>query len=155
LLKPEMGDSDDAFDECPICTRGHPLDVLRELAATWVTAPVEAPLPGYICVVAKRHVVEPFELPPPERGRFWEDCMVASRALARLYTPKKMNYEIHGNTIPHLHIHVYPRYAGDPYQGGPITGAVRFRRSTESLSEIGRAIDSLIAAGPRFAGELS
>jgi diadenosine tetraphosphate (Ap4A) HIT family hydrolase len=32
----------------------------------------------------------------------------------------KLNYEIHGNTIPHLHMHFYPRYPGDPFEGGPI-----------------------------------
>ena len=28
----------------------------------------------------------------------------------------KMNYEVHGNTIPHLHMHFFPRYAGDPFE---------------------------------------
>lgn len=34
--------------------------------------------------------------------------------------PIKINYEIHGNTLPHLHVHVFPRYAGDPFEGRPI-----------------------------------
>jgi len=38
----------------------------------------------------------------------------------------KLNYEAHGNTIPHLHMHFYPRYPGDPFEGGPISAkAVR------------------------------
>lgn len=32
----------------------------------------------------------------------------------------KLNYEIHGNTIPHLHVHLLPRYKGDPFEDGPI-----------------------------------
>ncbi len=32
----------------------------------------------------------------------------------------KLNYEVHGNSIPHLHMHFYPRYPGDPFEGGPI-----------------------------------
>ena len=36
--------------------------VVAELSFSWVTAPREAPLPGYACVVAKRHVEEPFHL---------------------------------------------------------------------------------------------
>ena len=47
---------------CPICTRGEPLDIVADLGVAWVTAPPAAALPGYACVVAKRHVVEPFEL---------------------------------------------------------------------------------------------
>jgi hypothetical protein len=26
----------------------------------------------------------------------------------------------YGNTIPHLHMHFYPRYPGDPFEDGPI-----------------------------------
>jgi len=32
----------------------------------------------------------------------------------------KINYEIHGNSIPHLHMHFFPRYRGDQFEGGSI-----------------------------------
>jgi diadenosine tetraphosphate (Ap4A) HIT family hydrolase len=125
---------------CPICARGEPLDVVAELETTWVTAQVEAPLPGYVCVVAKRHVVEPFELPSAELITFWQEAMLAARTVNELYRPTKMNYEIHGNTIPHLHLHLYPRFADDPYVGGPIDARLaRFSRSPEQLGAIGEA----------------
>lgn len=75
---------------------------------------------GYVCVVSKRHVVEPFELLGDERTAFWEETLKAAEAVNRLFQPTKLNYEIHGNTIPHLHVHIFPRYAGDPFVGGPI-----------------------------------
>src|SRR5438045_4967019 len=128
-------------DHCPICRRGKPNDVLAELSASWATGGRVAPLPGYLCVVAKTHVVEPFELPPPERAAFWEDCLAAAAVLQRLYRPAKLNYEIHGNTIPHLHLHLYPRFAGDPYEGGPINGGIRFRRSEAELARMREALD--------------
>jgi len=131
---------------CPICARGHPLDVLADLPASWITAPPAAPLPGYACVVARLHVIEPFELDPPDRLAFWEDCMLAGRALNSLFSPRKMNYEIHGNTIPHLHMHLYPRYAGDPYGTGPIDGRATFHRSSADLAHMKRA---LVGAGAR------
>lgn len=28
---------------------------------------------------------------------------------------------VHGNSIPHLHMHFFPRYPGDPFEGGPIS----------------------------------
>lgn len=131
---------DALIPSCPICARGSPLDVLAELPSTWVTGGIDAPLPGYLCVVSKRHAAEPFELGKADQIGFWEDCMRAARTLTSHYAPRKMNYEIHGNTIPHLHMHLYPRYAGDPYEGRCISNEVRFQRSPEELARIGQSL---------------
>jgi diadenosine tetraphosphate (Ap4A) HIT family hydrolase len=137
---------DGSESSCPICANGEPLDVVAELAATWITAQADAPLPGYVCVVCKLHVIEPFELPTPELIAFWQEAMLAARAVNELYRPVKMNYEIHGNTIPHLHLHLYPRFADDPYVGGPIdTRLASFSRSPEQLSAIRRAFSRITA----------
>src|SRR6267143_4133944 len=98
---------------CPICVQGVPNDRVAEFSASWLTAGPLAPLPGYACLVAKRHVREPFELPMPHRASFWEEAMRAAQILAGLFNPVKMNYEIHGNTIPHLHLHLFPRMPAD------------------------------------------
>ncbi len=129
---------------CLICSSlgGRPDAVVAELNASWVTAGTDTPLPGYACVVAKQHVVEPYDLPDHERAAFWEDCMLAARALAELFRPSKMNYEIHGNTIPHLHMHLYPRFAGDPYEGGPINNRAHFARTAEDIERIRRVVET-------------
>ena len=73
----------------------------------------------------------------------WEGVQAAiARALADLFKPTKMNYEIHGNTVPHLHMHLYPRYQGDPYQGGPIDNRARFSRTAEEIEAIRWAVAS-------------
>ncbi len=126
---------------CPICRRGRPRDVVAVLSASWASAPSRAPLPGYVAVVAKRHVVEPFELSASSRHAFWEDVMLVAKALSDLLSPAKMNYELHGNTIPHLHVHVYPRYVDDPFVGGPIDPRrASFVRTRDELLRIRRAI---------------
>ena len=125
---------------CVICDRGAPLDVIAEYPASWVTASEQAPLPGYVCVVSKTHVVEPFELAEPQRSAFWEECMAVAAALKRLLDVPKLNYEIHGNTIPHLHMHIYPRYPGDPYEGRPIDGSGKFCRTPAELQRIAEAL---------------
>jgi diadenosine tetraphosphate (Ap4A) HIT family hydrolase len=129
---------------CPICGRGSPLDVLAELPATWITGGSEAPLPGYACVVSKQHVAEPFELSARDAAAFWQDVMVTARVLDRLFAPVKLNYEIHGNTIPHLHLHVFPRFVGDPFEGGPID--VRKARFTRTEADLDRLTRALVAA---------
>jgi diadenosine tetraphosphate (Ap4A) HIT family hydrolase len=130
---------------CVICRDGGPLDVIAELPTTWVSAPTMAPLPGYVCIVAKRHVAEPFELEEPELTAFWSESMSVAAALHALEQPLKMNYEIHGNAIPHLHLHLYPRFAGDPFQGRPIDGSsTGFERSAEHLARLRAAVSHLV-----------
>jgi diadenosine tetraphosphate (Ap4A) HIT family hydrolase len=134
---------------CPICSADsrRPNGVIAELTATWVTAEKDAPLPGYACVVAKRHVVEPYQLEGHERAAFWEDCLLVARALSDLLQPTKMNYEIHGNTVPHLHMHLYPRYLGDPYAGDAIDNRASFSRTNEDIEAIRRAVVSTASIG--------
>jgi diadenosine tetraphosphate (Ap4A) HIT family hydrolase len=126
---------------CAICQTGGPLDVIADLPTTWVTAAPSAPLPGYVCVVAKRHVTEPFQLDEPELTAFWKESMSVAAALDELLRPSKMNYEIHGNTIPHLHLHLFPRFAGDPFEGRPIDGRVKaFDRSPQDIARLKAAM---------------
>lgn len=131
-------------DGCPICERGEPLDILVELHATWVTAPRRAPLPGYVCVVSKTHVEEPFELRDDARMAFWDEVLDVAGAVKAATGSNKINYEIHGNTIPHLHMHLYPRYPGDPFEGGPIDyRRLEFERSDRDLAALHDAIEPL------------
>jgi diadenosine tetraphosphate (Ap4A) HIT family hydrolase len=135
-------------DDCPICRRGEPLDVLLDIGVAWVTAPPEAPLPGYVAVVTKRHVVEPFELETGEGHAFWDALAWVSRAVSRATGAIKMNYEIHGNTLPHLHVHLYPRRPGDPFEGRPIDGATTgFHRSAEEIARLTAAIREATPGG--------
>ena len=133
---------DQSNPPCAICARGVPLDLLVELPSTWVTAAPEAPLPDYVCVVSKIHVNEPFELRGEARHAFWDDVSTVAEAIQRVTGSPKNNYEIHGNTIPHLHLHLYPRFPGDPYEGTPIdpTAGYAFRRSDEDLARLRTAI---------------
>jgi diadenosine tetraphosphate (Ap4A) HIT family hydrolase len=126
---------------CVICLSGGPLDVIASFESCWATAAREAPLPGYVCVVAREHVVEPFEMREPERALFWNEAMVIASAVAEAVQPIKMNYEIHGNTLPHLHLHLFPRQIDDPYVGGPIDPRkALFRRSDDELQALKVAI---------------
>jgi diadenosine tetraphosphate (Ap4A) HIT family hydrolase len=71
-------------------------------------------LPGYCILLCHRHVREPYELASRERVRFFEDMMQAGQALERVYGADKLNFEILGNAVPHLHAHILPRHHGDP-----------------------------------------
>jgi diadenosine tetraphosphate (Ap4A) HIT family hydrolase len=122
--------------DCPICARGQPLNVVAELPASWLTAPPEIPLPGYLCLVARTHVREPFELPGPERRAFWDDVDRVAQITAELARPDKLNYEIHGNTLEHLHLHLFPRSRGDRFAGRPIDWRDRIPRTAEDRATV-------------------
>jgi diadenosine tetraphosphate (Ap4A) HIT family hydrolase len=70
--------------------------------------------------VLRRHAIELHDLSDGEGAAFMRDAQRLSRAIAAATDAVKLNYEIHGNTIPHLHLHVFPRYVGDPFEGRPI-----------------------------------
>lgn len=75
---------------------------------------------GYTVVVWRgRHVAEPAELGDDEAGEYWRELLHVGRGLQACLGAVKMNYEILGNLLPHLHAHVIPRYADDPRPGWP------------------------------------
>ncbi|MDP8930713.1 MAG: HIT family protein [Actinomycetota bacterium] len=142
---------------CPVCLDGPAQPDERILAETpecWVVAGRHAPLPGYACVTSKHHAVEPFELAEPQQAAFFLTSMRVAKALASVLHPIKMNYEIHGNTIPHLHMHLYPRTTDDPYVGYPIHGTHTVRRRNEDLDRLGRAVESELRASNGPCGTL-
>ena len=93
---------------------------MAKLEASWVTMGEAAPIPGYVCLVSQTHAVELHDLPEAAACAFMRDARRVSRAVAAVTGAVKMNYEIHGNTIPHLHMHFFPRYRGDQFEGQPI-----------------------------------
>ena len=75
---------------------------------------------GYTLVIWRgHHVTEPFELTDDEASSYWLDVLRVARALMSYYRPLKMNYETLGNSLPHLHTHLIPRYEMDPAPGRP------------------------------------
>ncbi len=70
---------------------------------------------GYTVVTWRgRHVVEPTELSADEASAYWLEVLEVARALESHLQPVKMNLNVLGNSLPHLHTHVLPRYADDP-----------------------------------------
>ena len=75
---------------------------------------------GYTLVIWRgRHVNEPTELDEAEAAGYWAEVLAVARALITGYGPLKMNYETLGNSLPHLHTHLVPRYTEDPRPGQP------------------------------------
>lgn len=107
-------------ESCPVCLRGRPQDFIAELDASYLIASEDAPMKGYCFLLLKRHAIELYELSSEEANDFMRDVQRAAKALHEVTGAVKLNYEIHGNTIPHLHLHLFPRYIGDVFENQPI-----------------------------------
>jgi diadenosine tetraphosphate (Ap4A) HIT family hydrolase len=83
-----------AGDGCPMCQRGPSVVVWRG-----------------------RHVVEPTELSEEEAAAYGRDVLAVGRALETTFSAVKINDNVLGNWVPHLHTHIVPRYRDDPRPG--------------------------------------
>ena len=95
-------------------------DAIAQLETSWVLIGPNDPMRGYVCLVFGRHAIELHDLTEAEGASFMRDIRRVSAAVAAIVKPVKMNYEVHGNTAPHLHVHFFPRYVGDQFEGAPI-----------------------------------
>jgi diadenosine tetraphosphate (Ap4A) HIT family hydrolase len=74
--------------------------------------------PGHTLIVPKRHVATFFDTTSEERLSMFELLDKAKRALDVELQPAAYNIGVNdgpaaGQTIPHVHVHLIPRYAGD------------------------------------------
>ena len=76
--------------------------------------------PGWTVVVFQRHATELFHLTPTERSQLIEEVSHVAKVLAEIYQAKKINYELLGNQLPHIHWHVIPRLGNDPAPLEPV-----------------------------------
>ena len=88
---------------------------------------------GWTFLVLKRHATELWQLEPSERARLMEEVTRVAQAVSRAFGAAKMNYELLGNAIAHIHWHLIPRRPDDPAPRQPAwTVAHEPRRLTPS-----------------------
>ncbi len=75
---------------------------------------------GYTFLVFKYHETELYSLDEATRTGFVQEMIRLASALDVVFKPDKMNYELLGNAMPHLHWHVIPRYKREPLWGQPV-----------------------------------
>jgi diadenosine tetraphosphate (Ap4A) HIT family hydrolase len=102
---------------CPFC---NPLpqriliDGISALAL-WDSYPLN---PGHVLVVPRRHIASWFDATGAEHEEILRLADAARRLVIERHAPDAFNLGINdgpaaGQTVPHLHLHLIPRYAGD------------------------------------------
>lgn len=105
--------------DCRYCTRG--TDIMEEVADLEVSvlyAMKDQAYRGRCIIAAKDHVTEVFKL-GDGAAAFGRDLARASKAIYEAFSPDKINYATYGDSYPHLHMHLVPKYKGGKSWGGP------------------------------------
>lgn len=102
---------------CPFCN-APPDRILLGNAHAVVLRDAFPISPGHTLILPRRHVGSFFEATAEERAALLSLLDEAKRALDAEFAPASYNIGINdgpaaGQTIPHLHIHLIPRYEGD------------------------------------------
>jgi len=103
-------------DGCPACTGQWPSSAQRILDCGTSVAYLHDDqfFPGWSVLVLKRHATELWQLAPAERAALMDEVTRVAQALAAGFDAVKMNYELLGNQVAHIHWHLIPRRADDP-----------------------------------------
>src|ERR1700761_4399876 len=63
---------------------------------------------GYCLLVSREHATELSQL-GPHRAVYLHEMSQLAEAIESCFRPHKLNYELLGNQVPHLHWHLFPR----------------------------------------------
>ena len=103
--------------KCPFCT----IERERVMASNSLAFVIRDGFPvspGHTLAIPIRHVGSFFDLSPPEQNALFDLVRDQKPTLDAQFRPDSFNIGINdgpaaGQTVPHVHIHLIPRYRGD------------------------------------------
>jgi diadenosine tetraphosphate (Ap4A) HIT family hydrolase len=117
---------------CPFC---HSDGILFENDLTYVIRDSNPVNPGHLLIIPKRHVADFFLTTEAEKAALLSLLDEAKNYLDDKHAPAGYNVGINvgeaaGQTIPHVHLHLIPRYHGDTENPrGGVRGVIPSRQS--------------------------
>src|SRR5689334_1640778 len=112
--------------DCPLCNKLTRMRELPDEEVVWQFPHSVALLGpwqfyrGYCVLVARTHATELSRLGNAERRAFLDEMCLLALAIEACFRPHKLNYELLGNQVPHLHWHLFPRSREDPHTLKPV-----------------------------------
>lgn len=105
-------------ESCRLCTPSPDRSLVTESAQAYALSPEHPTTKGHVVIAPKRHVPDYFELNEPEQTALW---LVVNRVhflLAEKQNPNGFTVGLDigaaaGQSVPHAHVHVLPRYNSD------------------------------------------
>lgn len=111
--------------ECPLCAprpeQSEFIFFVRQLdISSLYLGRNQASFGTCLLIFDPRHAVRLDQLSDDEWLRYAVDLKRAESAIKRVVDPDHINVELLGNSVPHLHWHIIPRYRSEDRWGGPI-----------------------------------
>lgn len=105
-------------NDCPFCNPTSDRPLLAESATTYAILDKFPVNRGHALIIPKRHCASYFDLSFKEQSACWFMANKIKEQLQNELNPDGFNIGINinepaGQTIPHVHIHLIPRYKGD------------------------------------------
>jgi len=72
-------------------------------------------IPGFIRVILNKHIAEFSDLSLEEYHQVMLEVYKIEKIMRKHLNPDKINIASLGNYVPHLHIHIIPRYKNDAF----------------------------------------
>ena len=122
-------------DACSLCAenataeRGDDPWAIARLATGYVRLNPTQTYRGAAFFAARACVSELHGLPRARRTEHLAEMAEVAEALFTAFSPRKLNYEALGNSVPHLHWWLTPRYVDDPRPHAPIWEDLDFLRA--------------------------
>jgi len=107
---------------CKICERAWPPrdHYIGDLGLTKAYLFDDQFFAGWTVLILQDHRTELFQLTRNERELVIEDVSRAGEAMTNIFDVRKINSELLGNQVPHMHWHVIPRLKSDPDPLSPV-----------------------------------
>jgi diadenosine tetraphosphate (Ap4A) HIT family hydrolase len=107
--------------ECLYCSKDERLDNLMieigPLSVSTLFLFKEQTYRGRVLVALNTHEREMFHLSEEVRNSLMADVARAAQAVDKAFKPGKINYGAYGDTMPHVHFHIVPKYEGGEQWG--------------------------------------
>lgn len=106
---------------CPMCAEitAEPSEVrtgrfIADLSASRLLLAGNQYVKGMCVLISKTCADELHHLQPAAAGGYFNDLLLSSAAVEQVFAPHKLNWEVLGNWVPHIHGFIKPRYLDDP-----------------------------------------
>lgn len=108
----------EANNKCPFCTLDSERELITESASAFAIFDKYPVSKGHTLIIPKRHEANYFDLSEHAKTACWIVVERVKKILSERLQPDGYNIGINvgiaaGQTVPHVHIHLIPRYPGD------------------------------------------